>query len=768
MDISHYSNLSFSFLAYLFLLLFHLLLFVSSCSGNSKVRERCIETERKVLVDFKECLIDPDGRLSSWVGLDCCKWEGVTCNNRTGHVTELYLVQGSLGGSIPASIENLSSLRLLRLSNNNLNGTIPASLWNLTQLSMLSLASNKLEGSLPESLGGFKNLQEFCLYNNSFWGSIPASIGNLSSLRLLDLSQNNLNGTIPQSIGKLGELSTLDLSSNQMEGVLTEAHLANLTKLDSFSLKTYPNSSLIFNIKYDWIPPFRLTFLELDNCQVGPSFPVWLQVQTNLSHVVISNAGISDTIEEQWFATLLSRCGVIDLSNNKIKGKLPSQIHSETPDIINLSRNRFEGQIPLWKIPATQLYLHRNSFAGSVPENIGELMPNLETLFLSRNQINGTFPSSICKMTELLYLSVGHNRFSGELPNCWDNLSYLKVLDVSNNTLSGKIPSSLFSLCNLILLIMSNNNLRRSIPHPQYYCQVPSLYILQLRSNLLEGNIPEHLCLLSEIRDLDLSDNNFMGSIPKCFHNFTALKYGNKSLSYEELLVLYESEGNEQTIWVGTKGSELEFSRTLLEVKNIDLSKNNLTGGIPDGIFSLAFLDSLNLSRNHLSGSIPRSIGDLRLLESLDLSNNNFSGMIPPSLSSLTLLNHLKLSYNNLSGRIPTGNQLQTLNDSSNYEGNPLLCGVPLETRCTGDDSPPTPPPRRGAGGGDSKDKLWFYLSIAIGYIVGFWSVCGTLALKESWRHAYYQYVDNLKERLLLWIGLLAARSQRKFGRGNN
>ncbi|KAH1074104.1 hypothetical protein J1N35_026432 [Gossypium stocksii] len=62
------------------------LLLVSSCSGNSNVGVRCMESERQQLLDFKEGHLDPFGRLSSWVGLDCCKWQGLRCKKRTGHV----------------------------------------------------------------------------------------------------------------------------------------------------------------------------------------------------------------------------------------------------------------------------------------------------------------------------------------------------------------------------------------------------------------------------------------------------------------------------------------------------------------------------------------------------------------------------------------------------------------------------------------------------------------------------------------------------------
>ena len=49
-----------------------------------------------------------------------------------------------------------------------------------------------------------------------------------------------------------------------------------------------------------------------------------------------------------------------------------------------------------------------------------------------------------------------------------------------------------------------------------------------------------------------------------------------------------------------------------------------------------------------------------------------------------------------------------------------------------------------------------------LGFIVGFWIVFGSLMIKKSWRHAYFPFVDEKKDRLFVTIKVNMARLQRK------
>lgn len=273
---------------------------------------------------------------------------------------------------------------------------------------------------------------------------------------------------------------------------------------------------------------------------------------------------------------------------------------------------------------------------------------------------------------------------------------------------------------------------------------------------MLTGNIPEQLCGFPNLRVLDLSYDNISGSITRCIGNFRTFKF---SGVYSELYPSTDLIHFFEHVEVVSKGKLNECKKIISLLRVIDLSGNNLMGEIPEGITNLSTLVTLNLSSNQLS----ENIGILKQLESLDLSHNHLSGRIPPSMTSMTSLSHLDLSCNNLSRPIPSTNQFGSFNNLS-YEDNPDLCGPPLTTDCLiglGDEDDQDGEEKDEE---DGSEKLWLYVSMGFGFI-GFWVVFGTLMIITSWRHAYFRFIDEMKDKLSVVIAIYVARLNKRRGR---
>ncbi|XP_044505659.1 receptor-like protein EIX2 [Mangifera indica] len=168
--------------------------------------------------------------------------------------------------------------------------------------------------------------------------------------------------------------------------------------------------------------------------------------------------------------------------------------------------------------------------------------------------------------------------------------------------------------------------------------------------------------------------------------------------------------------WLTWKGSKYEYKYTLGLVKSLDLSCNYMTGAIPEEIMNLVGLIALNLSRN------------------------NFSGPITPKI----------------------GIQLQSFN-ASVYEGNPGLCGLPLPKNCPGEEPAQAPSTMKGKIPEDEFINLGFHVSLSLGFIVDFWGVCGSLVLSQSWRHAYFKFLGDMKDRINVTAAINLAKLKQRF-----
>uniref|UniRef100_A0A0E0BKC3 Leucine-rich repeat-containing N-terminal plant-type domain-containing protein n=1 Tax=Oryza glumipatula TaxID=40148 RepID=A0A0E0BKC3_9ORYZ len=289
--------------------------------------------------------------------------------------------------------------------------------------------------------------------------------------------------------------------------------------------------------------------------------------------------------------------------------------------------------------PLNILSLQGNNMTGMLPDVMGHIN-YLSILDLSNNSISGSIPRGIQNLTQLISLALSSNQLTGHIPVLPTSLTNL---DVAMNFLSGNLPSQ-FGAPFLRVIILSYNR-------------------ITLSHNMFHGNIPVNIANLGSLQYLNLAANNISGSLPRTLVNLKAMTLKHltridvgwyESLTYYVLLT--------DILSLVMKHQELNYhAEGSFDLVGIDLSQNQLTGGIPDQVTCLDGLVNLNLSSNHLKGKIPDNVGDMKSVESLDFSRNNLSGEIPQSLSDLTYLSSLDLSHSNFVGRIPRGSQFDTL-----------------------------------------------------------------------------------------------------------
>ncbi|KAJ0763891.1 putative non-specific serine/threonine protein kinase [Helianthus annuus] len=638
--------------------------------------------------------------------------------------------ESELNGSIPESVGKLNNLRFLSLWSNSFTGSIPKALERLRSLEELDLFYNKLTGPVPTFLG---NLTKLDLSYNQFSGPIPESLGRLTGLTHLNLQSNLLTGPIPVTVAQLTKLIELDVSKNSLEGVVMEAHFANLSMLKSLDISS--NHKLIINISHEWIPPFQLRLVRLVSCKTENGFPQWLQNQRMLEELVLSNASLYG-LPPTWLQNM-PMLNKLDLSHNKLIGSLINLPFSEDTLLLNLRDNLFNGSIPRSMCRRTSLEIldvSSNRLSGNIPDCL-ENLQDMAMLILSSNGLSGVLPSSLGNINSsyLTWLKLNDNKFNGQIPQDLGKLRNLEVLDLGNNEFSGNIPKWIGK-------------------------ELSELRVLRLHKNNFTGGIPHSLCKCSLLHILDIAHNNLTGSIPQCFGEFSGMVEASDAFDYE---LPYSQEIDLMDVIQVFKGSELEYTKTIYIVVNMDLSSNKLTGEIPPEITALAMLMGLNLSHNHLTGSIPDSIGNMKALASLDFSDNQLSGAIPPSMAALNDLSSMNLSHNKLSGRIPTGKQLQTLIDPSIYAGNRDLCGAPLPNNCSNPENPPATRSKKKYKKANGLRKVWFYLDITCGFATGFWGIIGVLAFKKQWRRKLFMIAAITMDKVYVAVAVKISKIKR-------
>ena len=190
--------------------LFHAIATNCFCS----MQPLCHDDDSSALLQFKESFVLSKNacigpfaypKMASWKlegdNRDCCSWDGVECDEDSGHVIGLDLSNSCLYGSL----------------------VFNSSLFCLVQLQRLNLA-----------------------FNNFSFSQIPSAFSHLSKLTYLNQSKSFFSSEIPPKFSELYKLklSSLDLSYNSMLHLRSLKGLVqNLTNLRDLRLSYIQISS---------------------------------------------------------------------------------------------------------------------------------------------------------------------------------------------------------------------------------------------------------------------------------------------------------------------------------------------------------------------------------------------------------------------------------------------------------------------------------------------------------------------------------------------
>ncbi|KAJ1409820.1 Protein kinase domain [Sesbania bispinosa] len=177
----------------------------------------------------------------------------------------------------------------------------------------------------------------------------------------------------------------------------------------------------------------------------------------------------------------------------------------------------------------------------------------------------------------------------------------------------------------------------------------------------ISGEVSSTIFQLPHVTSLDLSNNQLVGEISLInAPSLSPLRYLNLSNNnltgslpqslFSASFFNLETLDLSNNMFSGKIPDQIGF---LSSLRYLDLGGNVLVGKIPNSIINMTTLQYLTLASNQLVGEIPAEIGLMKSLEWIYLGYNNLSGEIPSSIGELFSLNHLDLVYNNLTGKIP-------------------------------------------------------------------------------------------------------------------
>ncbi|KAL9235410.1 hypothetical protein vseg_010169 [Gypsophila vaccaria] len=401
------------------------------------------------------------------------------------------------------------------------------------------------------------------------WKHVFCSGDRVTQIQVQNLG---IKGTLPKDFNQLTKLENLGFQRNKFHG-----------KLPTFSgLSELKYAFLDYN-EFDEIPfdffdgLINVQVLALDSNPLNASTGGWYLPSNvgKLTQLVNFSSMSSNLVGElPEFLGLLPNLAALKLASNSLSGFLPSSFNQSLMRILWLNNQVGDGLTGPIDVIATmpyltQVWLHGNSFTGTIPTDIGNLA-SLKDLNLNGNRLVGVIPQGLATL-ELNNLDLSNNMLMGAIPKFKSvNVSYgsnsfcqstpgalcapqvnalLDFLSGVNypsfiaSEWSGNDPCegpwlgvSCDSNSDITVINLPNRHLNGSL-NPSIG-SLGSLHQIRLEGNHMSGRIPVDLTKLKSLTLLDVSGNNFSPPVPKFRAGVSLLTVGNPFLVPNHSIVI--------------------------------------------------------------------------------------------------------------------------------------------------------------------------------------------------------------------------------------
>eukprot|EP00002_Diphylleia_rotans_P026261 TRINITY_DN5223_c0_g1_i1.p1 TRINITY_DN5223_c0_g1~~TRINITY_DN5223_c0_g1_i1.p1 ORF type:complete len:960 (+),score=245.68 TRINITY_DN5223_c0_g1_i1:50-2929(+) len=535
-----------------------------------------------------------------------------------------------LSGLLP-QLKNITNTYYFNIEGNQISGVINENCF-MPNLVEFNLNLNSITGSIPKILG-FPSIKNLYLSNNTLFGNLPDA-ASFATIERVDLSGNRFTGFFPQTLSAI--LIYLSLSSNLLTGSISKVEFPSLEVLDISGNKFEGNARIFSQLS-------NLKVLSISNNQFTGDLPTF----SNLARLRIFKAN-----QNHFYGQLPEfpnpSLEELHLNSNLLNGTLPALDYLRMLSYADFSGNHIEGEIPQYKLNSLRtLIVSRNRLTGSIPDCSGT--PQLANLDVSFNQLTGSVPYfEFCP--GITRVDGSNNMLTGTVP-AFSALQNLSMLYFSNNQLSGSLPEILQTP--LTVIDLSNNSLTGNL---QAIRNLEVARVLNFADNKFDGTIPGSVSSLLFLQRLALDRNQLTGTIPSAIFTVRTLEYltvSNNAITGDLTKVFFNVDAQPPTSLKVLDLSSNLISGTftnyvqqfLASVDEITFANNNITS-IEDTPVEV-FWKSLDLSRNPISGTIPDSLRNARSLYVLSLRDTLLRAANPdePKLPSFLQPSTTVLQY---------------------------------------------------------------------------------------------------------------------------